>query len=48
MNGEIPEWQQPLSGEKIDWLVEQFALAKERIDRIWGPRSPSPWQANRR
>lgn len=45
---DVPEWSKPLSEEKIAWLVEQFAIAKDRIDRLWGPFQPKPWQANRR
>ena len=32
MPEELREWQKPLSAEAIEWLQEQFALAKARLD----------------
>lgn len=40
------EWQKPLSEEKIAWLVEQFAIAKLKIEEVWGPHY-RPWRAVR-
>lgn len=40
------EWQKPLDDAKIAWLVEQFAIAKAKIENVWGPRY-KPWRVVR-
>lgn len=40
------EWQKPLSEEKIAWLIEQFELARKRIEDVW-PTYVPPWRRNR-
>jgi hypothetical protein len=39
----VREWQKPLDEAKIAWLQEQFALAKVKIEAVWGVHTP-PWQ----
>lgn len=41
------DWQEPLDAEQIAWLQEQFELARERIEGVWGGQ-PQPWKLNRR
>lgn len=42
----MSSWQEPLSEEKIAWLVDQFAKAKQRIEEIYGTPT-KPWTRNR-
>ena len=40
-------WDKPLNEEQIAWLQEQFELAKQRIENVWGGQ-PQPWRQTRR
>jgi hypothetical protein len=40
------DWQKPLNEDQITWLVEQFDIAKRRIELFWGP-TVKPWTENR-
>jgi len=40
-------WNEPLDAEQIAWLQEQFELAKQKIESVWGGQ-PQPWKQNRR
>jgi hypothetical protein len=40
-------WDKPLNEEQIAWLQEQFEIAKQRIENVWGGQ-PQPWKQNRR
>lgn len=40
------DWQKPLNEDQIAWLVEQFAIAKLKVETIWGTET-RPWRVVR-
>jgi hypothetical protein len=36
---------EPLNAEQIAWLQEQFEIARQKIESVWGGQ-PQPWKLN--